>query len=165
MPLPAELVQQQLRPGRRPKKVVTNSTSRSPTQHSLLSGWISKFPRLPLPRCWEVFIEKLSFGSFSGLWDLNLRIVEENVIHFAQVAPLEVECMGVSSTRIFSNHSKRLLSFTQKHLDGLFRTVSWGSRGRSRGSLGPSRGSPDGFRLPLPIFLEVFIEKLPFGGF
>ena len=164
MPLPAELVQRQLRPGRRPKKVVTNSTSRSPTQHSLLSGWISKFPRLPLPRCWEVFIESYP-SEASRDWDLNLRIVEENVIHFAQVAPLEVECMGVSSTRIFSNHSKHLLSFAQKHLDGLFRTVSWGSRGRSRGSWGPSRGSPDGFRLPLPIFLEVFIEKLPFGGF
>ncbi len=32
--------------------------------------------RFVLPRFWEVLLEKLPFGSFLGLRDLNLRIVE-----------------------------------------------------------------------------------------
>ncbi len=35
---------------------------------------------------WET--KKDPFGGFYGLWDLNLRIVHENSVHFAEVVPL-----------------------------------------------------------------------------
>ena len=73
MPLPAELVPQQLRPGRSPKKVVTNSTSGSPTQHpphtnmslGLQLAWTlrSKLARPMAAACGSLSLSGAGWGS------------------------------------------------------------------------------------------------------
>ncbi len=73
MSLPAELVPQQLRPGRSPKKVVTNSTSGSPTQHpphknmslGLQLAWTlrSKLARPMAAACGSLSLSGAGWGS------------------------------------------------------------------------------------------------------